>query len=142
MVRKLVDLWVVMDGDDVNVLRMVVALRKAKCKKTADRIERECLVEGVDQAKGRTNMVSKNAEKVLPNETNIEAKKAPKLTLGKPQALGQTCYCGDEVKVRIGQWRNGENWGRKYYECEKKPKKCKFFLWAEPPISNEPPNAY
>ena len=139
MVRKMVELWVSMEGDDVNVLRMVLALRKAKCKKTADRIERECLVEA--QAKGRTNMVTKNAEKVLPNETNIEAKKEPtqplKLTLGKPQPPGQTCYCGDEVKVRLGRWRNRENWGRKYYECEKKPKRCKFFLWAEPPLTTD-----
>jgi len=44
---------------------------------------------------------------------------------------GVVCQCGSSSKERTGNWENGRNRGRKFHMCDKQPKGCTFFRWAE-----------
>ena len=134
-------LWVAMDGDDATAERMVEALRGVRSRKVAERICRE-LSEGGQTNAGSEAMQPSPVIEQPSNATNSTSKAPAPAPAPAPAAEGRRCQCGDVVQVRHGRWRNGLNWNRKYYECERKPKECRFFLWAEPPIPDDPPNEY
>jgi hypothetical protein len=142
-----VSLWVAMDGDDATAERMVEALKTVRSRKVADRICRELPQGGQTYTGGGAGQPSHVTEQ----PSNATAKAAPAPAPAQAPARsrpssqgreirgvgGRRCQCGDLVEVRHGRWRNGLNWNRKYYECARNPKECRFFLWAEPPISDE-----
>jgi len=96
---------------------------------------------GSDEAEESSDELLTLAMKLSEEEYRIDSMKREKggkkedKAVAKPvkqeARTGVVCQCGSRSKERTGNWANGHNRGRKFHMCDKQPKECTFFRWAE-----------